>query len=157
DRLAIDVTFNHLAQDRGARRSRLAASAPQPTSPPDSFSALAEFVTAYPRISAALDTKLLPIDPSASDNAVDQAAVALGSFVALVEYVAEGMTNAFDSTPPGRLNLSADDGYAFELFEGDDPSVDVSVLVIAHSPPLGIGPRGVLLPGFDTVACTGAE
>ncbi len=157
DRLAIDVTFNHPAPSSGPSRSRLLAGAPTPPPPPDSVSALAEFVTAYPTIATALSANLLPIDPSASNDAIDQASLALGSFVALAEYVAEGMANEFGRPPIQALGAGLDGGYAFELFEGDDPFADVYVLVIDQAAPSGIGAPSVQLPDFDTVICTGCE
>lgn len=155
DRLKIDITFNHPASASAHLLSLLGA-APPPPPPPDSFSALAEFTAAYPKIAADLDANLLPIDPQASDGAIDQASLALGSFVALAEYVAQGLANEFGGTAVGKVGLGAGPDYAFELFEGDVP-LDVYVLVINAQQPPDIGTPSVELPGFDTLLCTGVE
>jgi hypothetical protein len=141
DRLQVSISFQPPAQ-KSALRARRLGEAPPPPPPPDSFSALAEFAAAYPKIAAALDAKLRPIDPGASKEAIAQASLALGSFVALVEYVAQGLANEFGGKPTKGFGVAAADAYAFELFEGD-VTVDAYVLVVDAPPPTGIGTPSV--------------
>ena len=140
--------------------------ADDPLPPPaDSYAALAEFVAAYPDVSAALDSALLPIQPTSDAASQAKAAIALGSFVALCEYVADALDRSIPEEPAATamLSLGQTPDYKFEWFDGTDDTQPAAlatyVLVIENegARPAGVGEPSIALPGYTTVQALGDE
>lgn len=116
----------------------------------DAFAQLAQFITVFPQVKKDLATILAGIDAATTDQKqIDDAAVALESFITLTRDVTDG-SGKTGLIMPGRFTTFSEDNtlaYQFSIRETSAriDGVDALVVIINGSPPAGIGPPQVLL------------
>ena len=121
----------------------------------DTFGALAEFVTVYPKVRQDLVEILARVDATTTDETqIDRAAVAVGSFAELLGRITgsgDGPDNLAVAAPRFATAGDASLTYSFEIIEGgirlpdpDDPSQTVTALLVTID--------GAVPPGIGTPA-----